>query len=764
MRVRNLQTYLREQKCVRVGNLSICRGMRLGIDAVYFFKSLKSLNDPLSDAYASLSPSFIPCLEEQLNLMMALELQPLFVFQGMQPKSHMLLSAQMIGFTMHDGWAAYVKGEESLALSKFSQHIYKEYSEDTLQLLMSYLKGKGYEIIRAPYLASSQLVYFMQEGLIDAVIGPPSTLLFGVPRVIMGLDLVKSTFEWVELDELLSTWSIDREQFIDCCLLAGTEHCLSYPLLTQPFSFSNAIEYIKQAPLIKYLYQLPTRDRINEYIDGYCIAKSLITHPLVMTLGGEVTNLSKSDSLPSDYHKIVGSKLPKPLYYLLSEGLISVQLPFALALGEWIDEPNQNADSLEFRDLLTDLREYQCRALGLLVMKLDDQFRTKQIRYPRYVSLMKTHAMKQSAKLLIPNTCQIKNWYITKELLDLEMKRQNTQDIGLEFCLNWHNFQGLQLLYNGINTNGINSVTVLAHTDITNTNTNNNTNTSSNGVVNEGVGGEGDAVGPSTVTGDTVTDDTVTGEDIKVMNVLLNFMLLENLGYFTNELGSTAFGRVLSSSGLGMTGLLILELMKFGLFTGEPFESPPDVPYAPELQYKSDDKRLQMINLIGRLGTLTNVTLDTRIWMGKIDFDIASFNMVVKFLKRTINYLTESSLSYLLLSDINRFAHLRNGVFDPLNPQLPLFYSKPSFLGVVLKVLLLENLTLESLNRTFPNCINLKQDLTDFTIFWSKIYTMLHNLSYLIQLGDVLECFDGATLLLKNKFDKLGIDTNILKL
>eukprot|EP00375_Theileria_parva_P001129 XP_763800.1 hypothetical protein [Theileria parva strain Muguga] len=708
--------------------------MRLGIDAVYFFKSLKSLNDPLSDAYASLSPSFIPCLEEQLNLMLALDLQPLFVFQGMQPKSHMLLSAQMIGFTMHDGWAAYVKGEESLALSKFSQHIYKEYSEDILQLLMSYLKGKGYEIIRAPYLASSQLVYFMQEGLIDAVVGPPSTLLFGVPRVIMGLDLIKGTFEWVELDELLSTWSIDKEQFIDCCLLAGTEHCLSYPLLTQPFSFSNAIEYIKQAPLIKYLYQLPTRDRINEYIDGYCIAKSLITHPLVMTLSGEVTNLSKSETLPSDYHKIVGCKLPKPLYYLLSEGLISVQLPFALALGEWMDEPNQNADSLEFRDLLSDLREYQCRALGLLVMKLDDQFRTKQIRYPRYVSLMKTHPMKQSAKLLIPNTCQIKNWNITKESLDVEMKRQNVHQVTIEFCLNWHNFQGVHLLS--------------SHTNSLNThNSNSSTNSHSMNAVNNVNG--------------------VMGEDIRVLSVLLYFMLLENLGYFTNELGSTAFGRVLSSSGLGMTGLLILELMKFGLFTGDTFESPPDVPYAPELQHsKSDDKRTQhMVNLIGRLGTLSNVTLDTRIWMGKIDFDIASFNMVVKFLKRSINYLTESSLSYLLLSDINRFSHLRNNVFDPLNPQLPLFYTKPSFLGVVLKTLLQDNnISLEGLSKVFPNCVNLKDDLTQFAQFWAKIYTMLHNLSYLIQLGEVLECFDGATGLLRNRLEKLGIDASSLKL
>ncbi|AFZ81015.1 hypothetical protein BEWA_004230 [Theileria equi strain WA] len=733
MRVRHLQAYLREQKCVKVGNLSVCRGMRIGIDAIYFFKSLKALNDPLSDAFASLPPSFLSTVDEQLQLMDSLEIQPLFVFQGMQPKSHMLLSAQMIGFAMHDGWLSYVRGEEALAKSKFSQNIYKEFSEEIVQFLMAYLKSKGREVIRAPYFASSQLIYFVQESLVDAVVGPPSSILFGLPRVIIGMDLVKSVFEWIELEEILQLWGVDRDQLVDACLLAGTEHCLSYPLFAQPFSFANAIEYIKQAPLIKYLYQIPARERLNEYVDGYCIGKSLVTYPLVLTLNGDVTSLTKRDLLPSDYHKIVGCRLPKSVYYLVSEGLVSIQLPFSLALGEWIDESNQNADSVEYSELLSDLREYHCRAVGLLVLKLDEHFKTKQIRFSKHVSLSKnSFSARQPANILIPNTCAVKHWNINAANLAKELKRQGADGVSLEFCLRWHGNVGSQLLSQDVDA------------------------------------------------------DSKDGADFNVMNAILHFMLLDNLGFFTNECGATAFGCALASSELGMDGLLALELMKFGLFTGETFESPPEGPYSPDVQYnykREENRRFHItVNLISRLATLSSVQLDNNLWKGKIDYDIASFNVVIKLLKRSINYLTEGCLAYLLLSDTNRLVKIENGAFDPTNPQVPLFYDKFAFMGVVLKFIFMgpsaeflnedavvnvETVgatSLEQVQETFPNCTNIAQDLDAFIDFWVKLHKLVHDLANLIQLGDILGQFDHGTLLLASKLAKLGINTEKLKL
>ncbi|UKK02479.2 hypothetical protein MACK_002572 [Theileria orientalis] len=779
MRVRQLQKYLLEQKCVRVGNLSVCKGMRVGLDAVYFFKSIKALNDPLSDVYSSLSGSFVATLDEQLKLLESLDLQPLFVFQGMQPKSPfpspMLMSQMATQTGLNDAWAAYLKGDEAVALNKFAQfsqfsHLYNAHNlpEDTVQFLMSYLKSKGHEMIRAPYLAASQLMYFMQEGLIDAVVGPASTLLFGVPRVILNLNLNNATFEWVELEEVLTLWGIDREQFVDCCLLAGTEHCLSYPHFAQQFSFANAIEYAKQAPLVKYLYQLRemypphpvnremnmSREKINEYVDGYCIAKSMINYPLVMTLSGDVVTLPNASmtnnmgtkladlsnpalanaKLPSDYHKIVGCRLPKSVYYLMSEGLLSLQLPFALALGEWVDEPSQNVDSLEYRDLLSDLREYQCRALGLLVLKLDEHFKTKQIRYPRYISLMKTaYPVKQPAKLLIPNTCQVRSWVLNSDRVDKEMKRQGVSHVSLEFCLNWHTHEGPQLLAPATTTNG-------AHVSSSSTN------------------------------------------EFLVLNTAMHFMLLENLGYFTSEFGGTAFGKVLSTSGLNLNGLLLLELMKFGLFTGESFEPPPDCTYPPELHPKTEEAKraFTTANLAARVATLCPVKLDKRPWMGRIDFDVASFNLVVKFLRRSINYLTEASLAYILLSD-NRFMGLAEskllcgggsiGALDNNRGQtegskltgLPLFYNYSSFLGVVVKCVLLDiETTMDGLGRAFPNCVSLKEDLGAFVVFWAKVHGLLHNLSKLIQLGDILDSFDSATNLVRNKFERLGLDVSTL--
>ena len=45
-----------------------------------------------------------------------------------------------------------------------------------------------------------------------------------------------------------------------------------------------------------------------------------------------------SSQVPYDYAQIMGDQLPKNLYYLVLQGIISHKLPQAIAKGEWLDK------------------------------------------------------------------------------------------------------------------------------------------------------------------------------------------------------------------------------------------------------------------------------------------------------------------------------------------------------------------------------------------------------------------------------------------
>merc|ERR1719197_1651572 len=107
------------------------------------------------------------------------------------------------------------------------------------------------------------------------------------------MDFNRVTFDWVDLQYILNTWGINRDQFVDACMLAGTEYCLTYPYLNlenfqqqgqQPgrFNFDAAVYIIKQAPLINWLQSFPTEEMKNDHVDGYCICKVLVQNSPVL--------------------------------------------------------------------------------------------------------------------------------------------------------------------------------------------------------------------------------------------------------------------------------------------------------------------------------------------------------------------------------------------------------------------------------------------------------------------------------------------------
>ncbi|PHJ18419.1 xpg n-terminal domain-containing protein [Cystoisospora suis] len=121
-----------------------------------------------------------------------------------------------------------------------------------------------------------------------------------------------------------------------------------------------------------------------------------------MHMSGTIAPLARSSSpggmhrpssMPRDFHKIVGTRLPFSLYFLMSQGVLSRKLPSVLAQqGEWLDYTHPCVDSIEYRELLIDVREYRCRALALIAMRLHEAYRSRPIKFSRYSCSSSPHA------------------------------------------------------------------------------------------------------------------------------------------------------------------------------------------------------------------------------------------------------------------------------------------------------------------------------------------------------------------------------------
>ncbi|GIX64354.1 XPG N-terminal domain-containing protein [Babesia caballi] len=714
MRVRNLNIYLREQGLLRQGDLSVLRGMRVGIDAVYFFRSLKGICDPLSEVGGSLPPTYISVFEENVAQLERLGIQPLFVFEGMQSKSHILLSAQLMTLSVAEGWLAYSRGDLPTAIGKFLQTSLI-FNEDLIQLLIHMLRARGKDTIRCPYFAAAQLSYFCAEGIVDAIVGPASLLLFGVPRCIVSLDFPRGSFEWVELKEVLTRLDITHPQLVDVCLMAGTEHCLSFPSQST-FSFAHCVDMIKQGPIAKHLSQLPQREGLTEYVDGYCVTKALVTYPMILDNKGVVRPLQKGAKIPMDYHKIVGARIPHGIYHLLGQGVISPKIPFALASGEWVDDFSLT-DAIELRELLQDSREYKCRALGLAVFRLDPVYQSRQIRFQGHVAFVKGHPpIKQSSIAVIPNTCSTR--MLSQQAmgeLSAELVRQRKDKVDAEFVLDWHFRLSSKMLKEVTPTMASEAITGMF----------------------------------------SVPSGSQKLSEEHIFSANMWCILLDSLGYFARMGGATAFGKVLANSRLGLQGLLFMEVMKFGLFTGESFEVPVDVAISHEVINKSRGSLPQdvfeVVNLIARVACLHPATVDSTHWRGEIDYLISNYVAHVKVLRRSFNYLVEGTIIML------------GGLAKGVEP--PYMLESNCFMANVIKWLLTQDdqrdgpaasNMLETLHNKFPNIADMKQNLQSFADFWSKISTLLHDLQAYVHI-EALATFDRGTKMLRASLGPLGI-------
>ena len=294
-------------------------------------------------------------IDRELLLLTRAKIHPVFVFEGMAPQLQHQNFQQQVGSQQLDAaWTSLANGRLYDAQKAFAAATSRT-NGDMLECVFHHLKSTGYEVFRAPYFSGAQLAHFQDSKMLHCAFGPPGLLLYGVQKIIITFDFHGDAFEWVELGSVLGHWkNLPREKFVDACMLAGTEYCLTYPYLNlEPFSqresnfqFGVAVELITQYSLVNWMQTIQPQHLENKYIEDCGTCKVLVQHSPIFDTGHmavrpmSATRPKKereASGCPSDLARIMGTRLPQKVYTLVCSGVLSPWLPLCLATGEWCD-------------------------------------------------------------------------------------------------------------------------------------------------------------------------------------------------------------------------------------------------------------------------------------------------------------------------------------------------------------------------------------------------------------------------------------------
>ncbi|CAJ1371337.1 unnamed protein product [Effrenium voratum] len=696
MRVRHLQSHLHEEKLIYQGSLEVLRGQRLGIDAVHWLRSIQALKDPFADALGGVPPGIFGVVDKELEGFRRLSITPVFVFQGMTPGPKHSMFVNRMDQQMMDAWALLASGHNNEAQRFFAVST-SRINGDFVYFIFQHMRHRGCEVLQAPYFAGTQLVHFAEQGVVQAVFGPPGLLLFGLSMAIVNIDFNSATFDWIDLERILEKWTMTREQFVDACMLAGTEYCLTFPYLqvdqVSRFNFDVAVNVAKQAPLLSWLQTFPTEEMKVDHMEGYCVCKLLIQSSPVFHVGENSVRPSTGHSfqVPNDYPSVLGDPLPSSLYFLIVSGVLSAKLPQALAKGEWLDKSQPLVDTVEYRQLLSDLTDYRQRALGLVARHLPLYFRSKRILCKAFWENMQNRRScdgGRARRWLTPEKMQdVIRWNINATNVAQELQRQGMTKVDFKFCLAWHANEFL--------------------TD-----------------------------GPLIRNLRSDSQEAGRGNDTKAVSAIVHFMLLEHLGLIADDGGMTVLGDVLKDSPwqLQEPCLVALEMMKFGILSGDPFEA-AERPFPEQVKYPKApvDPHTKSLLLLSRVMSLVPMKLKSGMWNADVDFDLAAFHSLVRLVKRALRHLTEASLVSVLLRNLHRVRLLPSSLLCASAPGeegeshgvLPTFMLPRACMGIVCLFFLKYKGEAKSFPREltarFPCCSQPLEDLAMAFLFWEDL-------------------------------------------
>lgn len=218
------------------------RGRSLAVDAnnnLYQFLALIRMRDgrPFTDAKGHITSHLVGLLLRTTRLMVDYDIRPVFVFDGKPPalKRRTLEERRRYRERARRDWEDAVgRGDYSAAWSKAvtMNSLTLPMQEDAKKMLAML----GIPVVQAPEEGEAQAAHMASKGDVWAANSRDyDSVLFGAPRLVRYVTISGQEFlpskgtsrplipELIELQQLLTSLGINRQQLIDLAILVGTD-------------------------------------------------------------------------------------------------------------------------------------------------------------------------------------------------------------------------------------------------------------------------------------------------------------------------------------------------------------------------------------------------------------------------------------------------------------------------------------------------------------------------------------------------------------
>ena len=226
------------------------------------------------------------------------------------------------------------------------------------------------------------------ESYVDAICGSASCLVFGSDRVIVNFDWVKNSFTWVTLQKCLTKLALNRDQFVNVCLLSGSSILPTFPKIDIDVE-TEEDTFAMRVPAARTLIGRAGYDANNLFRDAkdqgyqelFQKAQFAVKHPVVITSDGKVEPLNW-ESGPNDAHDFIGRKLPEEIYAYLSFGIAGPRVLNWRTRMEILETPPlDGGESEAYKKLVQEkLPPLRAQALALITPSLHRWYQKQDVK------------------------------------------------------------------------------------------------------------------------------------------------------------------------------------------------------------------------------------------------------------------------------------------------------------------------------------------------------------------------------------------------
>ncbi|KTW29683.1 hypothetical protein T552_00891 [Pneumocystis carinii B80] len=703
MLIKTIESYTTEYKLFNYQPLSVLKDCRIGIEASYYLKQLVNhlpIKDPLIHATASVPVGLKTRILRDLSILEQNKIEPFFVFDGLRLTSKTKkVPDENYSKMCEDAWKSYNEGKFQQASNEFGLLANIEISS-LYKILINILLEKKMEFLVAPYLSWAQLAYMIEttQSHIDAIFGSSNILLFNVDRLIINFDFDYLIFSWLNKQTILSSLGgITNEQFLDICILLGSDLCPTFPPLEMIFQVNgdvfrflqDTIKIFKSGinAILNYRHTFVTK--YSDYLESFFKAVCIIKYHIVLMENGKLLPLNESDA-PNDIHEFISTRLPEEIYFYLSRGIIGPYIINILISGILVENaPMDSNDTQEYKDFLDNIFVIQTQSLNLLTQPLHRFYQAKNISAYYWFDPDQEHKMLHK---MTPSIYElVKTWMIKEDIVNqIKMTIPEKKINFLSF------FKYL----------------------------------SDSKIYKESVSEK--------------TDNNIMQSHEQILSSIYGkFFQLRS--FINNDHSLSAWGLALLDTlkicheSQQNSVVLIFELLRLKTFRHGNLSAT----YQGELSKKTEE--MSFIALISRVACLSVLHKKDIAWTGPLSQELFVFNSFIKMLLQTIRSLVEMITASLFM---NQDANRERDDWLEFTRLLPFNNEYDITMGVVIKTYLEKIITYENptsedskkkaieyLKSTFISAENIEEDIVKFRYLWNSIV-------YGIKVADILGVVD----------------------